>query len=185
LAGCGGAGSSGGDGPTATVPTVPPDPFAVPPVIDEAYVNRVLAALDQADGDVLRMVVSTKTIPPEVIERLKALYVGEELLQLQVDVLQSDLFNRLDGYKPVPGNKRTNVTRLITARPSCIFAEVSRDFSEVAVSPDPRLAKQWIGLVPMDSTLDRRAYNRTTWIYIYEGFPNDGSEPEDPCAKVS
>ena len=51
LAGCGVGGSSGADGPTATRPTVPPDPYAVPAVIDEAYVNRVLAALDQANGE--------------------------------------------------------------------------------------------------------------------------------------
>ena len=49
LTGCGGDGSGTADGPTATVPTTPPDPYAVPAVIDEAYVNRVLAALDQVE----------------------------------------------------------------------------------------------------------------------------------------
>ncbi|MEA2843187.1 MAG: hypothetical protein QOJ69_858, partial [Actinomycetota bacterium] len=98
LVGCGGGGSSGADGPTATVPTVPPDPFAVPPVIDEAYVNRVLAALDQAVGDVVRIVVSTKTLTPEAIDRLQALYVGDAL-QLQFQIFQADLFNDLAGYK--------------------------------------------------------------------------------------
>ena len=77
VAGCGGDDSGAADGPTASVPTVPPDPYAVPAVIDEAYVNRVLAALDQAVGDVVRMVVSTKSYPPDAIERLQALYVGD------------------------------------------------------------------------------------------------------------
>ncbi len=75
----------GGDkeplGPTATVPqpTTTTDPYAVPAVIDEAYVNRVLAGLDQAVGDIVRLVVSTRDIPPEVIDRLKAMYVGDAL----------------------------------------------------------------------------------------------------------
>jgi hypothetical protein len=49
--------SQSGDerGPTATVPsapitTQPADPYAVPDVIDAAYVNRVLAGLDAVMG---------------------------------------------------------------------------------------------------------------------------------------
>ena len=35
--------------PTTTT-SAPADPYAIPAVIDEAYVNRVLAALDQVHG---------------------------------------------------------------------------------------------------------------------------------------
>src|SRR5205085_10070389 len=65
--------------PTATVPvaTTTTNPYAVPEVIDEAYVNRVLAGLDAAVGDMLRLVVSARTIPPEALERLRALYIGD------------------------------------------------------------------------------------------------------------
>ena len=78
--GCGAGKDPVADVPTATVPTVPPDPYAVPAVIDEAYVNRVLAALDQAVGDVVRMVIRTKVLSPEAIERLQAIYVGDALI---------------------------------------------------------------------------------------------------------
>ncbi|MFN2504089.1 MAG: hypothetical protein ABR540_07650, partial [Acidimicrobiales bacterium] len=49
------------DPPSATVGTEAPsttsaDPYAVPAVIDEAYVNRVLAGLDAAVGEVVRLV---------------------------------------------------------------------------------------------------------------------------------
>ena len=50
LVGCGGGKDRVAGVPTATVPTVPPDPYSVPAVIDEAYVNRVLAALDQVSA---------------------------------------------------------------------------------------------------------------------------------------
>jgi len=44
-------------GPTTT--TAPADPYAVPEVIDAAYVNRVLAALYAIDGDTTREVLAT------------------------------------------------------------------------------------------------------------------------------
>ena len=69
--------------PAATVATEPAptttiDPYAVPPVIDVAYVNRVLAELDRVMGDVTRLVVRTRTIPPEAYDRLRALYPDDE-----------------------------------------------------------------------------------------------------------
>jgi hypothetical protein len=181
---CGGGGDGRADGPTATVPTTPPDPYAVPAVIDEAYVNRVLAALDQAVGDVVRIVVSTKTLSPEAIERLQALYVGDAL-QLEFQIFQADLFNDLAGYEPSPGNVRTRVTKLITVRPACIFAQVSRDFSEVSIAPDPRLTTQWVELIPLTPSADPSDHNVTPWMFAYDGFQRDFSQPEDPCAKVS
>ena len=55
---CGGGGNDEPLGPTATVPqgTTTTNPYAVPPVIDEPYVNRVLAGLDQGVGDIVRLV---------------------------------------------------------------------------------------------------------------------------------
>jgi hypothetical protein len=184
LAGCGRGGSSGGDGPTATVPTVPPDPYAVPAVIDEAYVNRVLAALDQAVGDVVRIVVSTKTLTPEAIDRLQALYVGDAL-QLQFQIFQADLFNDLAGYKATPGDIHTAVAKLNTVQPSCIFAEVSRDYFDVSVHPDPRLTRQWVALVPHNPPGVSSSRNPTPWVFAYDGFQKDFSQPEDPCTRVS
>ena len=80
-------------GPAATVPrgTTTTNPYAIPPVIDEAYVNRVLAGLDQAVGDVTRLIVATRTVPPEAIDRLKVIYLDAGLLQLVVDTYQHDL----------------------------------------------------------------------------------------------
>ena len=185
LAGCGGGGGDGAaDGPTATVPTTPPDPYAVPAVIDEAYVNRVLAALDAATGDVVRIVVSTRTLTPEAIERLQALYVGDAL-NSRFNVFQNDIFNGLSGYKTTPGNKRTTVAELITATRSCVFAKVSRDFSAVTDAPDARLSIQWIALIPRTSPQDPESYNPTAWVFSYDGFPLDGSEPSNPCVGTS
>ena len=183
VAGCGGD-DSGADGPTATVPTVPPDPYAVPAVIDEAYVNRVLAGLDQASGDVTRLVVGARTIPPEAIERLRSIYVGD-FLQVRLDSFQGDLLADFKGYKDNPGNRRTTVARIIVATPACIFAQVNRDISDVSLNPDPRLSTQWVGLVLIDPSTDPLDYNPTPWGFKVDGLQRDYSQPANPCEPAS
>jgi len=180
LAGCGG--QSEPLVPTATVPqaTTTTNPYAVPAVIDEAYVNRVLAAMDKAFGDITRIVVAERSVPPEVIQRLDAIYV-EDLVQRQVVIFQAELRRGLEGYKEPPGDHESVVTSIISVQPGCIFAQIFRDASAVVLSPDSRLSTQWIALVPADPTLDHHRVNPTSWMFLYYGFRKDFSQPEDPC----
>lgn len=186
-AACGGSDDRADLGPTATVPEAPSsttttNPYAVPEVIDVAYVNRVLAGLDQAVGEVVRLVVKTKTIPPEAVERLKALYVGE-FLQLTIDGFQKDMRNGFAGYQASPGNKKTTVAGLRSARSDCIFAEVRRDFSEVSLDPNPQLSTQWVALTQSgNSDGNGYHYNPTLWRFKYDGFQPGFVAPKDPCA---
>ncbi len=183
------AGCSSGDepaAPTATLGTAPAttaaaDPYAVPPVIDEAYVNRVLEGLDAAVGDVVRIVVRERTMPREVLDRLDALYLGE-FVQIQRDLLAADLQSGLSNFKPVPGNQRTVVSELISSSPSCIFARVERDYSAVAVTPNRALDVQWVVLRPLDPSQDPSNYNPTPWVYVYDGFQRDRTAPPNQCA---
>jgi hypothetical protein len=171
-------------GPTATVPqgTTTTNPYAVPAVIDAPYVNRVLAGLDAAVGDVSRMIVASKTIPPEAIDRLEAIYVDQEQLQLTVDVYQDNLLRGFPGQRPTPGNRVTTVVELLSATPDCIFAKVDVDSSAIFEQPNERLRNQWVSLVPADRTAGNSVYNPTFWGFIYEGFTRDLSAPVDPCA---
>ena len=126
-------------GPTATVATEPPttatiNPYAVPPVIDAAYVNRVLAGLDAVVGDVVRLIFRTKTISREAFDRMRAVYADPDRLQREIDGFQRDMRNGFPGYRPEPGNRFTAVTQMITATPACIFARVSRDYSAVGTT---------------------------------------------------
>ncbi len=173
-------------GPTATVATEVPttattNPYAVPPVIDAAYVNRVLAGLDAAVGDVTRMVLRTRTIPREAYDRLRSLYGTDDGLQLVIDTFQSDIRRNFSGYKPEPGNEITNVTRVFTAKPTCVFAQVVRDYTAVGVNA--RSADvQWIAIRPVEAARDPNHYNPIPWAFAYEGFPPDHTQPPDPCA---
>ncbi len=174
-------------GPTATVATEVPttattNPYAVPPVIDAAYINRVLAGLDAAVGDIVRLVVRTKTIPPEAYNRLKALYADPGFMQIKIDGYQRDIREEFKSYKSDPGNKVSTVSKVITSRPTCIFVQVNRDYSAVGLTTLPELNVQWIGLRLSEALSDPARYNPTPWSYIYDGFPPDHSQPVDPCA---
>jgi hypothetical protein len=176
----------GAPNPSVTVATEPErttttNPYAVPTVIDIPYVNRVLAGLDAAVGDVARIVIRTRTIPPEAYDRLKSLYSDADFLQIKIDGYQRDIRDNFKTYKPNPGNKQSTVTQLISTRATCVFARVRRDYSQVGVAPLPELEVQWIALKPLDSARDPNHYNPTPWAFTYDGFPPDHSQPPDPC----
>lgn len=169
-----GACSSSGSNETAdtTVPTAPPettttaagDPFAIPDVIDEAYVNRVLAALDQIDGDVLRSVVANGGINPEVPTMLRAIY-NDPQYEEELDGLRRVLSRGLDNFKNPPGNRKSFVERLIEARRDCVFVEVKTDSSEVlkTVPPEPPNEVEIFTLRPTADGADPTGLNPTPW----------------------
>lgn len=161
--------------------TTTTDPYAVPTVIDAAYVNRILAGLDAAMGDVARMVIETRTIPREALDRMRAYYGNDLWLQITIDNFQADIRRNFSNYKANPGNKTSAVTELLSATPACIFVRVARDYSAVSSSP-PYTSTQWIALRPVQPSRDQRGFNQTTWAFIYEGFGPDKMAPAvDPC----
>ena len=166
--------------PTAPALTTTTNPYAVPDVIDVAYVNRVLAGLDAAVGEVVRMVVQNRALTPEALERLRALYRGTALEE-QINGMTTDSASGFSQYRVPPGNARTEVARLITVTPSCIFTEVRRDYSAVGLNPDPTLSRQYVGIEPLSPSGPERTANATGWIMIYDGYQRNRSRPPNPC----
>jgi hypothetical protein len=170
--------------PGATVPTTArvtttTDPYAVPPVIDVAYVNKVLGALDGAYGEVVRSLVSTGTVSPGITDRLKAIY-ADDLVQLRLASFEKAKANGFSNYRSPPGDRRTVVTELSTADGQCVFAHVSRDYSAVTSRVSPEQTSEWVTLVPKPGTLGRTT-NSTPWILTYDGFERDGRGPTGQC----
>jgi len=187
LAGCSSA-KPAEDVPSATVATAPAtttttDPYAVPAVIDEAYVNRVLAGLDAVSGDVVRLMVRTKTIPREAVNRLRAIYEANDVFDRVLDSLSRDVAFRLPGFRSEPGNKKSRVIEVLGASTSCIFARVTRDYTDVAATSPTTDDIQWIAIRPLDRAKDPSGYNTTGWAYIFEGFREGRLPPSpSPCA---
>lgn len=166
---------------TELAPTTTTNPYAVPAVIDAAYVNRVLAGLDAIRGDALRIVMQTHSFPREAYDRLRAAYGVDNWLQLALDVLQNDMQRNFDGYSSVPGNEVTTVNELITAKSTCIFARVTRDYSAIGPGASKSSDRNWVVLQPYDPTRDPNTFNRTGWALSYQGFEVGRIPPKDPC----
>lgn len=166
---------------TVPAPTTTTNPYAVPAVIDAAYVNRVLAGLDAIFGDATRTMVRTKTITADVYDRLRSIYGSNELLQLVLDLIQDEMRSGFTEYKSNPGNKLTTVNQIVSAGPTCIFVRVQRDYTAVALENTSTGSPQWVALKRLDSSRDPKGYNLTMWAMIYDGFPRDRSQPANPC----
>ena len=69
---------------TTTTTVVPVD--QVPAVIDVAYVQRVIDALDHVMGDAVRALVAAKVPDREFYERLRAVYLDPEFERVQADL---------------------------------------------------------------------------------------------------
>ena len=169
--GCSDGGSSGSPAPTI-VPAAAGE--------EAATVNRVLAGLDGVMGDVQRILARERRFTTEATDRLRAIYTGPELLN-QIDAFRADLDNGLLGYKATPGNRVTTVSRLITASPICMFAEVTRDYSPVNEGATTRPVTLYVVLVTKHEADDPRQLNPTPWAMLYDGVQQDGSQPEDVC----
>jgi hypothetical protein len=182
----GGGADKGSAGANPTLATEPPrttttNPYAVPAVIDGAYVNRVLAGLDAITGDAVRLVVQTRSIPRDAYDRLRAVYANDTWLQIDIDGLQSDMRKGFSTYRTPPGNQVTTVTQMITIRQECIFAKVNRDYSLVGINSSST-DTQWVALTPLDPSRDTHGYNATRWALAYNGFTSARTQPPDPCA---
>lgn len=175
-------GAAGNTVATEPAPTTTTSPYAVPAVIDIAYVNRVLAGLDAAIGDVVRLVYERRTIPPGTLSRLRPLYGNDQLLQLFLDGLQIDLRSGFPNYRPQIGNKSSVVTQLVSARADCIFTQVHRDYSAITTDSSAVVNPQWVALRHSTSGTDQSPPNPTGWVLIYDGFTRDRTQPQNPCA---
>ena len=176
----------GGDkseaGPTATVPRAPAtttttNPYAVPEVIDKAYVERVLAGLDGVVGDIVRLVIATRGIPQDAVDRVKAVYLDREGQNLELASLSHSFREGFRGFRENPGNKRSTVKNLIVATPTCVFVQVERDYSQVGIQQNSKPSTEWIVLKPLDPNQDPQAYNPTPWAFATEGV----EPPAHPC----
>lgn len=195
-AACNGGGESGAD---PTVPTAPPtsstavttsttpttavpDIATIPPVIDAAYMNRVLAALDKVDTAAVRVVMETRTVPPAAAELFNSIY-ADESFSVKVDSWLSALQRDPDlkGLRRPLGDRHTTVERFITNTPTCVWMAVKRDYTRSDVAPPPTPRIEFLALKPLDANNDPRDHNATAWMITADGTNVDGSEPANQC----
>jgi hypothetical protein len=167
------SGRDGDDGDSSSV-TVPEDTaveasttttagsvdaaFAVPATIDDAYVNRVLAELDRVQGDVFRRIVANGSFAQADLVPLRAVFNDPELTGQAQGF--ATLVGSIDRARKPPGDNKTTVVRLLTARPDCIYAETTVDVSATVLDPPPPRT-QWVALRPSQPDTDPQGLNPT------------------------
>lgn len=176
--------------PEATVPTAPSststtttavDVSVIPPVIDEPYLNRVLAALDEVELRAAEVIITNRSIVPEAAEILNSIYSDDEFT-LQVDQWLTTLVDhpeRLD-FGLAAARRATAVQRVIAESPACLWLAVSRRYPQV----ESRAAferTEYVALQPLDRSNDPKGSNPTAWMITAAGFRSDGEEPSNPC----
>lgn len=158
------------------------DVSVVPATIDEPYLNAVLAALDEIEGEARKIIVATKRFPPEAADLLNAIY-SDKAFEAEAEVWFAAIGSdpELKGARPDQGRRVTAVERVIDASPSCVWVAVRRDYTATDVSPGP-LRTEYVALEPLDRTNDPKGRNPTPWMITTDGFRSDGTEPSNPCA---
>lgn len=165
--------------PAATSSTTVDD--SVPEVIDAAYVERVMAALDHVYGDAIRTLATERTITEDFLSRLAAIYTPSEFALAQ-DLWVKDLANGLRGLLTDPADPDTTIDRLLRSDRDCVVAAVTRRFAPTRDHADPITPQRFIGLIPKPESQPNGSINPTPWVISFDGFKDDGSEPSTPCA---
>jgi hypothetical protein len=159
--------------------SVTTDPYAVPPKITAAYVQRVLNALEGVNGAIAREVVSTRTFNNSAAVMLRAITTPDEFSR-EANLWATEVGGGLNNFVDNPGAVHDSVSSLLSAQSACVFVSVYRNFSAVARTPPPNHLS-FIQLVPKAAGNDPQRINPTPWAFGFVGFSNTGGSPGDPC----
>lgn len=176
LAGCRAEGSEPRARVDPTVAAAPTTthPLAVPEVIDEAYVNRLLAAFDQALGDAFRAYVAAGGPTPEVEERVRAVVDGDLAISVYsgFDVLFALL------TLEAPGNPVSEVEFLDVATADCIHARVLRHIAPQVGPAGGEPFGTWLGIERLAA---QGGLGNSGWIIVSSEDPSGDAVKGGPC----
>lgn len=169
--------------PPVEVTTTTVVDYSVPAVIDVAYVEKVMAALDRVYGDAIRTLAAERQITEPFLSRLAAIY-GDKQFDLAQRAWVRDVADGLDDLRSPPGDPTTVVQRTVRLDADCMVAAVERTFRAVR-EPVTSTPQKYIALVPKPPGRDPQSLNPTPWLMSYDGFVAEpaGAEPASPCVR--
>lgn len=167
--------------PSSTTSTTVVDVSTIPEMIDEAYLNRVLAALDAVEAKATELIVTNKALVPEAAAMLNSIYSDDELTR-QADAWVTALVDHPDRIDLGPSGftRTTAVERVIAASPACVWVAVSRVYPATPFEA-AFTRTEYVALQPLDPSNDPARSNPTAWMIMTAGFRGDGAEPANPC----
>ncbi|MDQ3756591.1 MAG: hypothetical protein M3394_01920 [Actinomycetota bacterium] len=155
--------------------------YSVPAVIDVAYVEKVMEALDHVYGDAIRILAREREITPEFLEHLAAIYTEQEFRIAERAWVQ-DVAGGLPNLRHAPGDPATTVKEALRLDSHCVLIAVDRHFRQ-SRSNETDTPQKYLGLVPKVPNRDRQNLNPTPWMISFDGFVSEppGAVPESPC----
>lgn len=183
LAACGGKAKSSDD-------TLPPEPktttttgvsYDVPATIDQAYVQKVMQALDHVYGDAIRELKQTGQLDAKFQTLMLSIYT-QHFYGLTTQAWAKEAAANLASVAATPGDPVTTVDRVIRADRECVFFAVTRNLQPLHSTPVEKTPPRYIALVPKPAGAAGLTANPTPWAMSFDGFRTDGLEPTEPCA---
>lgn len=117
--------------PSLPSPSPAPEDYAVPAVIDEPYVQRVLQALYSLESEAVRQMVAAGEVTEEAAALLRAANRPVRIDPL-LERYRGLAAQGFPGVLEEPGNQVVTVTTVISASAECLFSSGTRDFTAVA-----------------------------------------------------
>jgi hypothetical protein len=149
------------EAPTTTSSTTLEQSYAVPDVIDTAYVNRVLAALEHIAGDVVRKIHTTGQFAQEDLIPLRAIYNDPEF-EIQAQGFALLVADDPSGRHEQPGDPLVEAVRIVRTQAACIYVEARVDLGRILrQSPPPRMV--FLQLALTQASADAGDINPTPW----------------------
>ncbi len=165
----------GANGPTTTVPpttTTVLDVTVIPPVIDVAYVQRVMDVLDGVLLQVGQSVAGERALGERFQLYVRALYDAD-----QVPAQSQGWQASVDKVAAQPNRPVTRVRQLVSASSTCVFLAADRDISPMFSAPIPVVQPYWLKLERDQPD----GVNPTPWVLGHDTFYRSGRPPPDLC----
>jgi hypothetical protein len=165
--------------PVATTTTTAVS-YAVPAVIDQAYVAKVMAALDHVYGDAVRHLAQTRRIDDQFLKSLVAIH-NPRIFQLAEDLWVRIQARGFAGLAATPGDPVTRIDKLLRADRQCILLQGDEDLTPLFERDDATNHHKFVALTPIRADRNPDAINKTPWTVNLSGQATDGTLPEDAC----
>jgi len=157
--------------PAPTTVATSASSFAVPAVIDLAYVQRVLKTIYRLDGDASRRAYAMKAVDLEVVERLEAIFGGPRLTEAK-RVLAENAVERFILFADPPGDAIVRAVEIIQATPTCMVIRADLEYGPLFKEPRPPQPQAIIQL----RRADVLPFNPTGWGVVVAGDPAPGQD---------
>ena len=162
-----------GAGPAAEVSL---RPLVQPAARDLAFAQSVLNRIDAGFTEAVQYLAQTRALDDRFMSYLNALNTTgwAELAVLEWRVQKDELL-------AFPGPGATTAERIVEWSPGCIVVAVHADYTAwfPPFTEDPR--QRYVALVAGQDPGDRVELNRSGWQLNYDGWQDDGGEPENAC----